>query len=596
MGYDGCMVAMDRKHLGLALAPALLAAVATAGAPAPARACGGTFCDAGQPMAVDQEGENILFIYEPGAIEVHVQIQYTGDPAKFGWVIPLQSTPDLLAAGSEALFQNMLTATVPQYGFQTTRDTCPSAGTEANAPGGALTGGGTGGGDEGGSDGGEDDGPDILIMEEVGAFEITVLTADNAQTVVDWLDDNEYLQDDESTPIIDEYLAEGHVLAAVKLTDGASLGEIHPIVFRFASNEPCVPLRLTRIAAVDDMEIRSFFLGEARTVPRTYRHVLVNPLKIDWPRFAANYKEAITLAVDAESADGRAFVTEFAGGSNIVSQDGILGDAWNAEAFRSLSAVDVVDELRNQGFWGCGGFDGTCGFQHPLLLPLMQQYVPVPDGLSPEAFYDCPSCYEAMIDLEAWDANAFADDLEERIIAPGRRAVQALDAHPYLTRMYTTISPGEMTEDPMFWQNPGLDDVGNVNQAQQRILCNDDRIWTLPDGREVYVKAGDPWPSFDDVDGGTTNEPSQMPFAERIAEVPEQGAPMNLVNNTEVIDAKLRAYNLGNGWNGQPIDEGRDPSQGVPSGGCGCRLDARSATGLWVLMLGVGLTLRRRRR
>jgi len=588
------MAMVDGKRLGLTLVPALVAAAAIAGAPAPAQACGGTFCDAGQPMAVDQEGENILFIYEPGAIEVHVQIQYTGDPAKFGWVIPLQSTPDLIAAGSEALFQNMLQATVPQYGFTTTRDVCPSAGTEGMSfPGGALTGGGDSGGDDGGGTGGdEDDGPDILIMEEVGAFEITVLTADNAQTVVEWLDENEYLQDEESTPIIDEYLAEGHVLAAVKLTDGAAIGEIHPIVFRFASNEPCVPLRLTRIAAVDDMEIRSFFLGQSRTVPRTYRHVLVNPLKIDWPQFAQNYKEAITLAVDAESADGRAFVTEFAGGSNIVPQNGIFSDLWNADAFRSLAAVDVVDVLRDQGFWSCGA---TCGFQHPLLLPLMQQYLPTPDGVSEGAFYDCPSCYAEMIDLEAWDGNAFADDLEERIVAPGRRAVAALDTHPYLTRMYTTISPGEMTEDPMFWQNPDLEDVDNVNSAQQRILCNADQVWTLPDGREVYLKAGQPWPDFDNVDGGTDNEPAQMPFAERIAEVPEQGAPMNLVDNASVIDAKLRAYNLDNGWNGAPIEEGQDPSQGVPSGGCGCSLDSRGAAGMWLLMLGLGLTVRRRR-
>lgn len=590
------MVVVDGKRLGWTLAPALLVAAVTAGAPTPAEACGGTFCDAGQPMPVDQEGENILFVHEQGAIEVHIQIQYTGDPAKFGWVIPLQSTPDRLSAGSEALFQNMLNATVPQYGFTTTRDTCESAGTEGQSfPGaGGITGGGDSGGDDGAGDG-EDDGPDILIMEEVGAFEITVLTADNAQTVVDWLTENGYQQDEESIPIIDQYLAEGHVLAAVKLTDGASLGEIHPIVFRFASDEPCVPLRLTRIAAVDDMEIRSFFLGQSRTVPRTYRHVLVNPLKIDWPQFATNYKEAITLAVDAESADGRAFVTEFAGQSNIVPQTGIFEDAWNAEAFRSLAAVDVVDTLQAQGLWGCGGFDGTCGFQHPLLLPLMQQYLPTPAGVTEADFYDCLSCYVEMIDPDAWDANAFADDIEERIFAPGRRAVAALDSHPYLTRMYTTISPGEMTEDPMFWQNPSLEDVDSVNQAQQRILCNGDQIWTLPDGREVYLKAGQPWPDFDDVDGGTKDEPSQMPFAERIAEVPDQGAPMNLVDNAEVIDAKLRAFNLGNGWNGEAIEEGADPTQGIPSGGCGCSLDDRGTMGLWLLMLGVGLTIRRRR-
>jgi MYXO-CTERM domain-containing protein len=562
--------------------------------PTPAEACGGTFCDAGMPMPVDQEGENILFVYEDGAIEVHIQIQYTGDPAKFGWVIPLQATPDRLEPGSEALFQNMLAATVPQYGFQTTQDECSADDGFGGLTGAPQDGGGTGaGGDETGGGGAE-----VLLQQQVGAFEITVLTAASGQEVATWLDDNEYLRDDESIPILDTYLAEGNVLAAVKLTDGAGVGEIHPIVFHFASDEPCVPLRLTRIAAVDDMEIRSFFLGASRTVPRTYRHVLVNPLKIDWPNFAANYKEAITLAVDAESADGRAFVTEYAGTSSVVSESGLVDPRWSSDAYRTLAAVDVMDTIKAQGLWACGfdPFEGieTCGFQHPLLQSLMGVYLPVPTGVTPEEFYDCLSCFEGQIDPMAWDANAFADDIEARIFGPGQRAADVLRAHPYLTRLYTTISPGEMTEDPMFWENPALPDVPNVNQAQQRILCNGDSIWTLPDGREVYLPSGTPWPNFDDIDGGLDDEPTQMPFAERIAEIPNDGAPMDLVDNKEIIDAKLAAWNRAQGYNGETPPEGGTPNGGSTSG-CGCRAPNGGPGALWLLLLSAGVLVRRRR-
>src|SRR6186713_1389333 len=91
-----------------------LAALSPMLVPAPAQACGGLFCDSGpMSMPVDQSGENILFVWKDGSIEVHIQIQYEGDAAKFGWVIPLQSLPTF-SVGSEPLFQALLAGTVPQ--------------------------------------------------------------------------------------------------------------------------------------------------------------------------------------------------------------------------------------------------------------------------------------------------------------------------------------------------------------------------------------------------------------------------------------------------------------------------------------------------
>jgi hypothetical protein len=79
----------------------------------PARACGGFFGDVvdNQPIPVDQTGENILFAIDEaaGTVEAHIQIQYTGDPLKFGWVIPVTAVPEL-AVGSELLFTNLLAA------------------------------------------------------------------------------------------------------------------------------------------------------------------------------------------------------------------------------------------------------------------------------------------------------------------------------------------------------------------------------------------------------------------------------------------------------------------------------------------------------
>ena len=607
-----------KRFLAITAFAALSCGAALALAPTDAHACGGTFCDAGAPMPVDQSGENILFVVEDEYVEAHIQIQYTGDPEKFGWVIPLQSEPSSMAPGSEVLFQNILAGTVPAYGFTTQRDECSidQGGFDNGAPAGSTA---AGGDDGGGTGGAEDPGVEVLSMQQVGSFEITVLQGTDAQAVVDWLDENGYQQDPESVPILQEYIDENHVFAAVKLTDGAGLGEIHPIALRFRSSEPCVPLRLTRIAAVEDMEIRTFFLGDARTVPRNYRHVLVNDLKLDWPNFAANYKEAITLAVDEESADGRAFVTEYAGPSNVVSEAGVFSTSWNADAFRTIAVIQVIDEIIAQGLWGCNfdpnTFEDVCGFQHPLLQGIVDTYLPVPDGVDPLDFYNCVSCYEADLDPALWDGNAFADELQAKIVAPGQRARELLQRNPYLTRMYTTISPGEMTEDPMFWENGALPDVTNLQTGVRRTLCSGDTVFTLPDGREVFLPAGTTdWPSFED-------DPAWVqPWEAVVEETPEVGAALQLTDNNEAIDVALAAYNAAMGWPGGGADGGdadgsgggdasgggsdggtggggADGGGGQDAGGCGCRTTSTPIGMMWALFaVGVGLTTRRRRR
>jgi hypothetical protein len=584
----------------LLVAATLFSAAAISMIPRDATACGGTFCDLGpQAMPVDQTGENILFVIDGTTTEAHIQIQYDPNTAlKFAWVVPVTSIPQF-AVGSDALFDNILAATVPTYGFSYQFDTCGGVGTTTAASSGGD--GGTGGGDE--STGG---GPEIVLQQTVGAFDITVLQGGTASEVMNWLAANEYEQDPDAEPILAEYLAENYLFAAFKLTNGADLDEIHPIVLEFDQDEACVPIRLTRIAAVEDMDVRAFFLADARVVPQNYRHVLVNPLRLDWPNLAANYKDIITLAVDAFEAEGKAFVTEYAGPSSIVPIAGIYSASWNPDAFVGLAVVDVIDTLGAMGLVSCygggdssTGGDGTqCQYEHPLLRGLLATYLPVPEGLDEILFYGCLSCYEDQIDLTAWgDGSGFANDMRTRIVEPGQHAADLLAAFPTLTRMYTTISPAEMTADPFFWANPDLPGVDLTNAiATRRVLCTGDALWTLPDGREVLVPADGPWPDFS----------SEMPYEEEVAETPEAGSPIVLVDNTTLIDAQLAAHNCRFDWpdpdtcasvpgtdTASGSDEGSSGAAGDEGGkGCGCQ-GGGPGTGFGLVVV---FAMRRRKR
>jgi MYXO-CTERM domain-containing protein len=561
----------------LALAPLLV--------PSTAEACGGTFCDSGPTaMPVDQTGENILFHIGDNSVEAHIQIQYDPNSGadQFAWVIPVLAVPEF-EVGSQLFFDAVLNASVPMYGLQTQTDFCGAG------PDGPLDGdnglSSTGQAGEGGDGGESADDPEVVLNTTVGAFEIAVLDGGTVEGVMQWLTDNGYQQDPAAEPILAEYLADDFMFVAMKLSNRAGVDEIHPIVIRYEGVEPCVPIRLTRIAAVEDMEIRVFFLQDARTVPLNYRHVLVNPLKLDWLNNANNYKEVISMAVDAQEANGNAFVTEYAGPSNIIPTWTIFQEQWNSTPFEAFvaSPVGVIEELEAQGLLVCDTeWDVNCTYNHPLLESILTDFIPVPDGVDANLFYDCLSCYEAQINLDVWSAPLFAQTLDDRMFAPAKQAVALIEENPYLTRMYTTISPAEMNDDPIFRINSSLDDVPNVRWATQTTHCDGSATVELPDGRKILFPDANNlvWPDFGD----------EMPWEEDVdQENMADNAPLvNLVDNTDEIDDLLTAHNA----------KSKALIGGLGSGGCVCSVDDGEgrggiAFGLATLAL-LGLIRRRR--
>jgi hypothetical protein len=536
--------AMNRVGLSLL---GFMTAVGLAGAPNHAEACGGTFCD-GTPgpvvMPVDQTGENILFwIDRSGSephTEAHIQIQYEGDPERFAWLVPMRLAPEVLV-GSQALFDNLLGATQPVLTLNTRFDgNCGNGSALADGSVGCGFGddaiffdGGFSSGGETGGWGEESDGPEIIDRGSAGAFEYVILTADSVDVIVDWLDESGYQQDPDAPPILQEYLEEGFVFVAFKLRGGTGLDEIHPIALRYPGIEPCIPIRLTRIAATEDMAIRAFFLGHDRAVPLNWPHVELDFAKIDWiSNAAASYLSNIGLAID--EAGGRAFITEYAGTDAIVSLFGIDNASWSASAFAGIEPVEVINTLEAQGLASCE--NDSCIYAHPQVGPLLQRYLPAPPSVEEEAFYSCLECYEGLIDPVAWAAQpGFSAEYEERISGPARHALDMLVEATYLTRLFTMISPHEMIEDPMFHETSSLGTVDNNLVATQVLPCDNAPTYVeLPGGREV-VLLGSTYPVF-----------GEMPSAERIERVPMVGPPQVETNNTAAIDEIIDEHNHDN--------------------------------------------------
>ena len=561
---------MPTIHRPAFVATLAIAAAGFAYTPA-SHACGGTF-SGGSPTSknVDQSGENILFVSDGQSTEAHIQIKYDGhDATRFGWVLPLQSMPTAISVGSQQLFTNLLSASVPSYGFQTVSDCQPCPVFVGGMGGNGSSGAGGGAAGKGGATGGGG-GPNVTFQATVGAFDVVVLQGGTADEVMTWLGDNQYQQPAAAKPILEDYLSKGYLFLAAKLGTGSTVSEIHPLVVTYPGDKPCIPLKLSAVAATPNMGVRAFFLGKGRWVPTNYKHVVPNQARVDWLSLGANYEITIGAAVDDPLSGGHGFATEYAGSNNVVSPAGLYSSSWSSAPFVGIDVTKVVSTLTSQGLMSCSGVgpSAKCAFNHPLVEGLLNELIPVPAGMQEAAFYACLSCNKASIDLTKWDAAKLVKGIDERIVAPGQHATAVLKSSTYLTRLFTTISPDEMTEDPDFQERADLPAVSSMkNLAVRHLKCGGAAGMDIPGGREIALAPG--WPSW----------PSSMPWAERIEDLsgPPGTPPVVLVDNKVVIDQGIAAWNTQNAWP-PPMCGGAGGAKGGAGGAGGAKAGAGGVT------------------
>jgi hypothetical protein len=354
---------------------------------------------------------------------------------------------------------------------------------------------------------------------------------------------------------------------------------IHPLVFRMLGDEPCIPLRLTSVAAEDDMGVRAYFLGQDRWVPLNYKHVLLNPLGFNWEdadTFVIGqdwYLKQLSAAVDV--AGGQAFVTDYAGTSSDVDSEGLYSDAWDETAFIGVDPIAAIDLLIQQEIGG------------PLLLSVLMEFIPPPKGIDPSEFWSNIAQYADLIDLGAWDSVAFAAALSDRIIEPGMRALDLLETWPYLTRLHTLISAHEMTLDPVFAPTNDTDLVSNRLVVPGTDTCGDTgAVYDVPwNGMNVPVCLVE--------DGGWPTSFTEFPVS-RIESYGLVGPPQVVEDFSPEIHATWQEHQIevgcdpgtdetggSEGTGGQGSEGTGDPgvNDGADKASCACSTGGRRGAG-----------------
>lgn len=261
-------------------------------------ACGGFFCTT---SPIDQNAERIIFtVNGDGTITAVVGINYVGEAEDFSWVVPVPSPPDLDVAETASLDRlqnatNVWFVNPPNY-----------------CRGLLWTNGGLGGGG-----GGE------VIEGSVGPYDYAIIRNEDPDELVMWLRDNGYQVTEDMEPIIADYVEDEMYFLAMKLSQDAEVGDIQPIVMTYESEKPMIPLKLTAVAAVDDMPVLVWIFADQQYVPENYAHPqpdygnMTAPSQITVIRefsipsaFNSTYsREQSRIQADY---DGLAFITEYA--------------------------------------------------------------------------------------------------------------------------------------------------------------------------------------------------------------------------------------------------------------------------------------------
>lgn len=534
-------------------------------APSAALACGGVFCNATQP--VNQAAERILFAKDGDTVHMHVQIRYQGPPTEFGWLLP--APPDVeTALSSEQLFTQLDAQFGPLFNLQREfDDNC----VQAQARGGfdAAAGGGPNAAPSAEDDGG---GVAVLSREAIGPYDRVVLAAENTDVLRAWLDENSFSIPDAIDATLAPYIEMGAVFVAVKLLPGSDEGDIAPLHLSFTSDKAMIPIVPTQVAANPDMGVIVHVLADDRAVPVNYDHVRINEGAIDWLNFGQNYADVVSAAVD-EADQGRGFVTDYAGASAGV------GDTLQVIEARQLDRVEAAESIQDIIYEGL-----LPAFADTDIQRILTAYVVLPEGVPANQYWQCPDCWGEIQAAEGFDGAAIAEQVRNEVNTP-REALRALfDGNDYLTRLYTTLSPAEMTLDPIFSTNPDLGEVARQRTATQYIFCDADgtELQSLsyvetPSGIRFRLDSDGQVPGAIQRQDGETVRGQSTPAAQVIEKLYEQGQPETVDNRTKLIEVHYGTAKS-------------DDSCSVSAPG------ERSGSGAWLLALGGLVFLRRRRR
>jgi hypothetical protein len=263
-------------------------------------ACGGCFIRPSTQVGTVVTDHRMVFAVSPTQTTLYDQIQYSGNPSDFAWVLPIHGQVGL-GVSSDLLFsvlnqRTQTTILAPPY-------PCPACNCFRNAAAG-------GGPAFSSADAGSavDGGVSVIAQQVVGPYATVQLhpnsTSDTAALTA-WLQANSYTVPPAVDPIIAAYVQEGFDFLAIKLVPGQNVQAMRPISVTSTGAGLSLPLRMVAAGTGATVGITLWVVATGRYEPQNFQSFTIAASSVvwDWSVSGSNYT---TLRAQKEQQFGNA--------------------------------------------------------------------------------------------------------------------------------------------------------------------------------------------------------------------------------------------------------------------------------------------------
>jgi hypothetical protein len=234
------------------------------------------------------------------------QVQYTGSPAEFAWVLPVKPGA-WIEVGTDAWFEALDAATTvranpPSLDCDFDRSHCGAGSTAGCAASDAA-------GDGAGL---EPDPVTVVHRGSVGPYETVTLHSDVPGALTQWLLDNGFAIAADVQPIIDAYVAEAFDFIALRLLPDVGVQQMKPVRVLQPGAVATLPLRMVTAGTGANVGLTLFVIGEGRWATENFPTVAVNRNELVWDFSAQSSNYSFLRDQALSSGDGRGWLTAYA--------------------------------------------------------------------------------------------------------------------------------------------------------------------------------------------------------------------------------------------------------------------------------------------
>jgi len=199
----------------------------------PALADGGLFGKGGRDIS-EPEQKAVIF-FHAGMEELVLSVRYDGASEDFAWLVPTPGVPSVEESDTNLFWlMSEITPTPAGYGWEYLNERHKGQMMDSA-------------------------GVDVIDELTVGAFDLTVLRADDAGDLRSWLEERGFAYDEEAEEVLADYIERDWCFTAMRINPSfqdpdsgyieyeLSEGVIDPLRFTFETPEPVYPLRISSL-------------------------------------------------------------------------------------------------------------------------------------------------------------------------------------------------------------------------------------------------------------------------------------------------------------------------------------------------------------